>query len=119
MRKKELWYKKLPEHIRDKAIYNMIEAKDKPHQSSLVKKDKTDTLVEAIDYGFVWQESKEGFAYWAIIYDNLYHLSVRGKLNKETLKNIEKQQEGVDYERLTNFLKMKQKHNYEEYRIMV
>lgn len=114
MRKKELWYKKLPEHIRDKAIANMIEAKGKPHQSSLVKKEKTDTLVDAIDYGFVWQESKEGFAYWAIIYDNLYHLSVRGNLNKETLKNIEYKMEGVVYDRLMTFLKMKQNHNYED-----
>lgn len=60
------WFNELPEPIRSNATHNY---------NGLVK--STETLAEAIMYGFIWGHTMSGQSYW----ENVYNTIVETELN--------------------------------------
>ena len=100
MKSIELWYRKLPSHIRDKAIYNREKQLDNIHIAPIIKKrgSKVHTLWEAVNAGFKWNVTPEGYDYWKVIKRNLQYLEGQEIINKDTLAIIDRENPNVNYE---------------------
>ena len=60
MKKISKWYKTLPEPQRSQALGNLM---------YVMSQKKVDNFSDALQGGFVWAETDEGFSYWNKIHD--------------------------------------------------
>ncbi len=89
----DLWFKKLPKHIQEKAFANRKRYLSGGRNHGAATR-KQISLSDAIFYGFCWAETPEEFDYWKIIKENTAELHYR---TSKTIDDIEEKWDGVDY----------------------
>lgn len=100
-RKIELWFKKFPKHIADKAIHNRTRQLMLGNMGGYASAgQKRSSLLSALFTGFSWANTKEGYNYWYVIHANLHWLDSLSSVkpcHMYDLTNVDSEWEGIKY----------------------